>query len=227
MSTKPWSDTTGPKPDFPLFPMDIYLASGNAHKVQEFCALVAAAGNGLAGKVNILSARDVGGMPAVEEDTGTYVGNARKKAVALLEKLPDDAWALSDDSGLNVDALDGAPGVESANYAGPKADGAANVAKLLGALASVHEEKRAAHFSCVLCLVGKGREPLYFRGRCDGRIAFTTSGAGGFGYDPVFVPDGFAVSFAELSEEQKNQLSHRGKAWAQLEAWLVRFVSGV
>jgi len=202
--------------------MDIYLASGNAHKVQEFQVLLGTAHKKVAENVRFLSATEVGGMPAVPEDTGSFMGNARQKATALLEKLPHGAWVLADDSGLNVDALDGAPGVESANYAGPKADGVANVRKLLAAMASVQAEGRAAHFSCVLCLATKGREPLYFRGRCDGRIAFEPSGNGGFGYDPIFIPDGFAESFADLGEETKNRLSHRGKAWTQLATWLGR-----
>lgn len=202
--------------------MDIYLASGNAHKVQEFRTLLAAADPAIAANVRILSADDAGGMPSVVEDAGSFIGNARKKALALVDKLPQGAWALSDDSGLSVDALNGAPGVESAYYAGPKADSAANLRKLMVAMNGVLEENRSANFSCVLCLATKGREPLFFRGRCDGRIALQASGKGGFGYDPVFVPDGFAQSFAELSEEQKNRLSHRGKAWTQLSAWLRR-----
>jgi XTP/dITP diphosphohydrolase len=202
--------------------MDIYLASGNAHKVQEFNTLLSTVDSRISSKVRILSAAEVGGMPKVVEDAGSFLGNARKKAVALAELLPPGGWALSDDSGLSVDALKGAPGVESAYYAGPQGDSAANLRKLMGAMAGVDEAHRGANFSCVLCLATKGREPLFFRGRCDGRIAFQAAGKGGFGYDPVFIPDGFAQSFAELGEEQKNKLSHRAKAWSQLSAWLLR-----
>src|SRR5947209_1281025 len=122
--------------------MKLYLASGNAHKAGELQTLADA--SGLA--IEIISARAVGGMPPVAEDTGTFVGNARKKAQALRARLPPDAWALADDSGLKVDALGGAPGVESAYYAGPQGDGAANLAKLITALLEVPDELRQAHF---------------------------------------------------------------------------------
>ena len=157
-----WHPNTPPQ-------MEIYLASGNAHKVQEFRTLLASADPHISTKVQIFSAADAGGMPAVVEDTGSFLGNARKKALALADKLPPGAWALSDDSGLSVDALEGAPGVESAYYAGPQADSSANLRKLMNALLDVVEEQRGGHFSCVLCLATKGREPLFFRGRCDGR----------------------------------------------------------
>ena len=106
--------------------MKLYLASGNAHKAQEMNALAAA--DGLA--VEIVSSKAVGGMPPVDEDTATFTGNARKKALALKAKLPPDAWVLADDSGVCVEALDGAPGVESAYFAGPQGDSAANLKKL-------------------------------------------------------------------------------------------------
>ncbi|MDD2764105.1 MAG: RdgB/HAM1 family non-canonical purine NTP pyrophosphatase [Opitutaceae bacterium] len=197
-------------------PLKLYLASGNAHKAREFQALADAA----ALPVEIISAVTVGGMPPVAEDTGTFAGNARKKARALKERLPPGAWALADDSGLCVDALGGAPGVESAYYAGPRASGAENLAKLVTVMREVPEERRAAHFVCVLVLAGPGGEEQRFEGRCDGTLRREPAGAGGFGYDPVFVPAGYARTFAELGEEEKNRLSHRGRAWAQLAAWL-------
>lgn len=205
--------------------MDIYLASGNAHKAQEFQSLILAAGPALAQRVRIHSANEVGGMPKVVEDADSFIGNARKKALALLDQLPEGAWSLSDDSGLSVEALKGAPGVHSAYYAGPQGDSVANLKKLMVDMASVPEDHRAAHFSCVLCLATKGREPLFFRGRCDGRIALKASGTGGFGYDPVFIPDGYSQSFSELGEDVKNSLSHRGRAWALLRTWLGRIYS--
>ncbi|MEO7800017.1 MAG: non-canonical purine NTP pyrophosphatase, partial [Opitutaceae bacterium] len=113
--------------------MKLFLASGNAHKVAEFQALAAATGL----PVEIRSARSVGGMPPVDEDTGTFVGNARKKAQALRALLPPDAWVLADDSGVCVDALKGDPGVESAYYAGPQGDPAANLAKLVETMRDV------------------------------------------------------------------------------------------
>jgi len=201
--------------------MDLFLASGNAHKVAEFGQLLAAAPGGLAAKVRIRSAKEAGGMPPVVEDTGTFEGNALKKALALRAVIPAGAWALSDDSGLCVDELGGAPGVESAYYAGPQGDSAANLLKLVEVMAPVPEARRSAHFRCLLCLVAPNGTHQYFDGRCPGRLAFVPAGGAGFGYDPLFVPEGYERSFAELGEAVKNRLSHRGRAWAQLEAHLL------
>lgn len=201
--------------------MDIYLASGNAHKVAEFGQLLASAPGDLASRIRIRSAKEAGGMPKVEEDTGTFEGNALKKAMALRGIIPAGAWALSDDSGLCVDHLGGAPGVESAYYAGPQGDSAANLRKLVDVMSTVPEGRRAAHFRCLLCLVAPDGTARYFDGRCEGRLAFQPAGGAGFGYDPLFIPQGHAQSFAELGEAVKNQLSHRGRAWKQLEAFLL------
>ena len=195
--------------------MKLYLASGNAHKAQEFQSLADASGLPL----QVFSARAVGGMPPVVEDTGSFEGNARKKALALRQRLPADGWALADDSGLCVDALDGAPGVESAYYAGAAGDSVANLAKLVATMRDIPAARRAAHFRCVLLLVGPDGEAHTFDGRCDGRLLESPRGGHGFGYDPLFAPDGYAESFAELGESVKNRLSHRGRAWAALVAW--------
>lgn len=196
--------------------MKLYLASGNAHKVAEFQALADASGRA----IEIVSAKAVGGMPPVVEDAGTFVGNATKKAKALKAILPADAWVLADDSGLCVDALGGAPGVESAYYAGPQGDSAANLAKLVEVMRVVPEGQRAAHFVCVLVLIdGRGRERV-FEGRVHGRLARDPRGGAGFGYDPLFVPDGHEKSLAELGEALKNEISHRGRAWERLAAFL-------
>lgn len=196
--------------------MKLYLASGNAHKVEEFNALARAGGLPL----DIVSAKAVGGMPPVVEDTGTFVGNARKKALALKAALPDEAWVLADDSGLCVDALDGAPGVESAYYAGPDGDAAANLRKLVDVMRGVPAGKRGAHFVCVLLLAGPGGAERIFEGHCDGALCDEPQGGAGFGYDPLFVPTGYDRTFAELGDEVKNALSHRGRAWAMLAEWL-------
>ena len=177
--------------------MKLFLASGNAHKVAELQAMADA--SGLA--IEIVSARAAGGMPPVEEDTGSFAGNARKKALALRGRLPREAWALADDSGLCVDALDGAPGVESAYYAGPQGDGAANLAKLLATLREVPDPRRGAHFRCVLLALGPAGEEHLFEGRCPGRLLHEARGGAGFGYDPIFVPEGFTQSYAELGED--------------------------
>ncbi len=197
--------------------MVIHLASGNRHKAQEMQRLAdetpASAGLGL----RVVPAAK---MPPVEEDTGTFVGNARKKALALQATLPPDAWVLADDSGVCVDALGGAPGVESAYFAGPQSDPAANLQKLAAVMRDVPEGQRAARFVCVLLLRGPGGEEQVFEGRCEGVLGREPRGGKGFGYDPLFVPAGFTCTYAEISESEKNAISHRGRAWAQLAAWL-------
>jgi XTP/dITP diphosphohydrolase len=200
--------------------IDLYLASGNAHKVLEFQALAKAAGGGIAESLTIHSAKEAGGMPAVVEDTGTFEGNAGKKARALLERLPEGAWALSDDSGVCVDHLAGGPGVESAYFAGPQADSIANLHKLVETMRGVPAQQRAAHFVCVLCLARRGHKELYFHGNCHGRLLDEPRGKQGFGYDPLFVPEGYDRSYAELGEQEKNRFSHRSRAWAALCDWL-------
>ena len=129
-------------------------------------------------------------MPAVVENTGTFIGNARKKARALKEKLPTGSWMLSDDSGLCVDALNGLPGVESAYYAGPQGDSRANLQKLIRDMESVPEGKRSAHFYCVLFLINPDGNEHCFKGLCRGRLLSEGAGSAGFGYDPIFVPEG-------------------------------------
>lgn len=195
----------------------IHLATGNLHKAREFQALATASGL----PVKVVAAEK---MPAVAEDTGTFAGNARQKATALKRLLPPTAWVLADDSGLGVAALGGAPGVDSAHYAGPQADSAANLAKLVSALQTVPEGKRAASFTCVLVLLGPEAGEQVFEGRCAGTLRRAPAGRAGFGYDPLFVPDGFDRTYAELDEAAKNRISHRGRAWAQLAAWWRRAV---
>ena len=197
----------------------IHLATSNAHKAQEFQALADASGLAL----RIIPAAK---MPAVVEDTGTFAGNAGKKAAALKALLPPDAWVLADDSGLCVDALGGAPGVESAYYAGPAGDSAANLAKLVAVMRGVPDGKRGAHFICVLVLLGpRGRE-LTVEGRTDGTLRPEPAGAGGFGYDPLFVPAGSQRGYAELSGPEKNATSHRARAFRVLTEQLDDPTSG-
>lgn len=187
----------------------IHLASGNPHKAEEFQRL--ADESGLALKIVPASP-----MPEVVEDAGTFIGNARKKALALAATLPADSWVLADDSGVCVDALDGAPGVESAYFAGPQHDAAANLRKLTEVMRSVPAERRAARFVCVLVLLGPDGTEEVFEGRCEGVLAPEPAGGRGFGYDPLFIPAGFDRTYAQISEEEKNRISHRGRAWAQL-----------
>ncbi len=209
--------------------MRLHLASGNLHKAAELQALAnetagkgagqATTARGERAPIEIISARLVGGMPEVIEDTGTFVGNARKKARALRERLQAGSYVLADDSGVCVDALDGAPGVESAYYAGPESNGAANVAKLLHVMKDVPDENRGAHFLCVLLVLNPAGEEFVFEGVCGGRVLRAPRGGSGFGYDPIFIPDGFEESYAELGDAVKNRISHRAHAWARLVEW--------
>ncbi len=192
--------------------MQIVLATGNPRKAEEFSRLFAARGL----PVTVHAASKFGGMPHVAEDTGTFAGNARQKARALRAIVPAPFWVMSDDSGLACDALAGEPGVESANYAGPKAPDAANRAKLLAALADVPDEKRTARFICNLMLITPDGEEFLFEGDCTGKILRAEAGTGGFGYDPLFVPDGADKTFAEIDARAKDFFSHRGRAFQKL-----------
>jgi XTP/dITP diphosphohydrolase len=202
--------------------MKLYFASGNLHKAAELQSLADAT----ARTVRIVSAREVGGMPPVDEDTGTFAGNARKKALALQPRVPAGSWVLADDSGVCVDALNGAPGVESAYYAGPQGDSAANLAKLIADMRDVPDGRRTASFYCVLFVLGPAGEEHAFEGRCTGRLIREPRGPAGFGYDPIFVPDGYTETYAELGDLVKNQISHRARAWAELADWVGHRVVG-
>lgn len=196
-------------------PHIIHLATGNAHKAQEFQRLADESGL----PVRIMSAAK---MPEVAEDTGTFVGNARKKAAALKALLPPEAWVLADDSGVCVEALGGAPGVESAYYAGPQHDSAANLGKLAEEMRGVPDGRRGAYFLCVLVLLGPDGTEQAFEGRCEGTLRHEPAGGNGFGYDPLFEPAGYTKTYAELDEATKNKISHRGQAWLILVKWLAQ-----
>jgi XTP/dITP diphosphohydrolase len=179
----------------------LVFATRNRHKVAELRALVAPLG------FEVLSLDEVA-VPDVVEDAPIFAGNAEKKARATFAAT--GLASLADDSGLEVDALDGAPGVRSARYAGEH-DDAANNAKLLRELAAVSDEKRTARFRCALAFLD-ARGLVTADGTCEGRIAHERRGAGGFGYDPLFLVEGGARTMAELSPEEKNRVSHRGRA---------------
>lgn len=198
--------------------MDIYLATSNAHKVAEIATMLDAKGL----TVSVHSAKAIGGMPPVEENGDTFEANARLKAEALLPQLPDGAFAMADDSGLCVDALDGAPGIYSARFSGSGATDADNNAKLLTELSGVPTEKRTAHFACVFVLLGKDGSEATFQGTCPGRIVEQPHGKAGFGYDPLFVPNGYGQTFAELGADVKNKISHRARAVEALARWLAK-----
>ena len=195
----------------------LLLATTNPGKVHEFAGLLEGV------PLTLQSLVDLPGAPSVPEDGTTYLENARTKAVAI------SRWsgriALGDDSGLEVDALGGAPGVHSARYAGPAQDSRANLAKLLQALAGVPEADRTARFRCVIVVARPDGETLVAEGRCEGRVTNGPSGRGGFGYDPVFFYLPAGMTFAELPAAVKNQVSHRGRACMQLRQRLTDFMS--
>ena len=184
----------------------LIIATGNAHKVEEFELLLKDL------DFNVCSAEVCGGMPEVDENGSTFAANAQLKAEALRKLAPMGAWVMADDSGLEVDALDGAPGIYSARYAGEDASDHDNLVKLLDALKNVPKEKRTARFRCVLCVIDPEGCTTHYDGSCEGRLDFEVHGDGGFGYDPIFVPVGYSESFAQLGDEVKSQLSHRAKA---------------
>ncbi len=187
----------------------LVLATRNAGKVQEISRLL----DGLA--INVLAASDVAGAPHVEEDAATLRGNALKKAMVL--HTFTGYWALADDTGLMVSALNGAPGVYSARYAGAGCTPRDNRQKLLGTLAGVQD--RAAAFCTAMALV-TGEEVAFFDGVCRGHIATEERGRDGFGYDALFVPEGTTQTFAELSAAEKNVISHRGRAMRACRSFL-------
>ena len=193
--------------------MNLFIATSNEHKAAEFARLLA--GRGLTGWT-VLSAAEAGGMPPVEETAEDFEGNAWLKARAMKERAGRRGWVVADDSGLEVDALGGAPGVRSARFAGESATDAENNARLLRELAGRPIAERRARFRCVLALLAPDGREESFTGVCEGRIAGAPSGGGGFGYDPLFIPEGYESPFAELGETVKNRISHRARAWGLL-----------
>jgi XTP/dITP diphosphohydrolase len=198
----------------PAAAFELLLASHNAKKHAELSAMLAPLG------VRVLLPRDVGGLADVVEDQPTFRGNAAKKAIASARS--SGRWALADDSGLEVDALGGAPGVQSARFAGRHGDDAANNALLLERLAAVPEVRRTARFVCALALARPdGSLALEVEGEARGRILFSPRGDGDFGYDPLFLftEPGHAQTgrgFAELGPAEKAEVSHRGRALRRL-----------
>ncbi len=203
----------------------LVLATGNKGKVLEFQTLLAP------GNFTLLTPKDIGFDSDIDETGTTFEANALIKADALANHMVAQGLplypVLSDDSGIIVDALGGAPGIYSARYAQdemeinpekePIRPDIANRRKLLrelkvSELKAAEMKARAARFYCVLCYLSPGKGPQFFSGTCEGKVAEEESGSGGFGYDPIFIPEGYGKTFGELAEEVKDQLSHRAKA---------------
>ena len=193
----------------------IYLASGNAHKLHELQTALQEAGL----PISVKGPDEIGGMPEVEETESTFEGNSLLKAEGLRSCGPSDGWFLADDSGIEIDALDGRPGVISARYAGLDCDDEANNDKVLEEMSGVPEYGRSCRFRCVLALVGEGVKET-FSGACEGTLLPERRGTGGFGYDPLFLPDEGESTFAEISLEEKARISHRARALGKLVGWL-------
>ena len=203
--------------------MDLLLATRNPHKTREFCELLGQA----------FDVIDLSSFPeiAIPEETGqTFEENAALKAIAASQDRPAFAkprrgrhlLVIADDSGLVVDTLGGLPGIYSARYAGDNASDAENVDKLLRELRAqkVAGKERSARFRCVIALAQSGKLQGIFEGVVEGNIIDPPRGMGGFGYDPVFQPDGFEQTFAEMAPELKNKISHRAKAIVALREGL-------
>ena len=193
----------------------IYLASGNTHKLHELQTALDQAGL----SVKVSGPDAIGGMPEVEETEPTFEGNSLLKANGLKEVGPNDGWYLADDSGIEIDALDGRPGVISARYAGLECDDEKNNDKVLEEMRDVPEQSRTCRFRCVLALVGDGLEET-FSGVCEGMLLTERRGTGGFGYDPLFLPNESESTFAEISLDEKALISHRARALNLLIDWL-------
>ena len=196
--------------------MTIYLATRNANKVKELSSIIKASDL----KISIASAMDAGDMPVVQETADTFAGNAKLKAYALNEMITKNTWILADDSGLMVDAIQGDPGIYSSRYAGADANDSENVSKLLRQLKDVEGSDRSARFVCVQVLLGPDGLERTFEGICKGFIACRPEGENGFGYDPVFIPEGYTQTFGLLGESKKSKISHRARALNELMSWL-------
>ncbi|OAH56170.1 MULTISPECIES: XTP/dITP diphosphatase [Bacillaceae] len=192
---------------------EVIIATKNSGKAKEFVQLFESYG------ITVKTLIDYPELPDVEETGETFEENALLKAesAARLTGQP----AIADDSGLVIDALDGRPGVYSARYAGIDKDDKANNRKVLKEMAGAVDDRRSARFKCVLAVsFPDDREPIIVEGNCEGRIAYEESGTNGFGYDPLFIPDGFDQTMAQLEPDVKNKISHRANALRKLQVSL-------
>ena len=193
--------------------MDIVIATRNRKKIEEIKRIV----EGIS--ISILTLDDFPECPEVKEDGVTFEENAIKKAAAIAAFT--GKFALADDSGLEVYAMNGAPGTLSARYAGEDADDRKNIEKLLYEMRSIALKKRGARFVCCIALASPDGSVKTFMGYVEGKIGMEPKGLSGFGYDPIFYPERHTRTFAEMSDNEKDALSHRGKALRQLQRYLI------
>lgn len=193
----------------------ILLATNNSHKVEEIQAILKDLGYEVLARDQVYD-----GDFDIDENADTLAGNALLKAQGLRDLVADEYMVLADDTGLFVDALDGAPGVHSARYAGDAHDDEANKKKLLKELEEVPEEKRTARFKTVMALVESAKDPVLIEGVLEGKIEREERGHSGFGYDPLFIPDGYSLSLGQMKAEEKNSISHRHNALIKLAEYL-------
>ncbi|MEI6409001.1 MAG: non-canonical purine NTP diphosphatase [Bacteroidota bacterium] len=186
----------------------LVFATNNPHKAREVEQI-------LGGAYSVKTLRDIGCLEEIEETEDTLEGNALLKARYVKEKYGYDCF--SEDTGLEVEALDGAPGVHTARYAGDAKDANANIDLLLHNLAD--KTSRNARFRTIIAII-RGHEEVLLEGICNGQIATERHGANGFGYDPIFIPEGYNETFAQLGDDVKNKISHRGKATEKLIDYL-------
>ena len=198
--------------------MELILASRNKKKIREMETILA----GYFPGIHILSLDDIGYVGDIEENGETYEENALIKARAARAACDGRYATIADDSGLSVDALDGAPGVYSARYAGTHGDDEGNNRKMLAELGALPESAKpfTARYVCAISVARGGRELACFVGTVEGQITLNPSGTGGFGYDPLFIPAGYDCTMAEITAEEKNSISHRGEALRKFEKWL-------
>jgi XTP/dITP diphosphohydrolase len=187
----------------------LIVATRNAHKTAEIRSMLGA-------KFEVVDATAFPEFPEIEETGTTFLENARLKAEGISRLI--DGWVLSDDSGLEVDALGGAPGVWSSSFGGEEGNNEKNNARLMAEMAGKAE--RGGRFVCTMVLAKDGKEQANFSGAVEGNIIDELRGTEGFGYDPLFIPTGYDQTFSELGDAVKNTLSHRSRALSQITAWL-------
>lgn len=192
--------------------MKILLATQNQGKANEARWIFKGSG------WEVITLTDVCPELKIPEDGASYAENAQKKARAAFGRT--GMWTLGEDSGLEVDALQGRPGIMSKRFGGEEATDLERNRQLLEMMIAVPESERTARFRCLVCLIDPQGSERFFEGVCEGRIAHTIRGGYGFGYDPVFIPEGYALTFAELGQKVKNLISHRARAFQQVLTYL-------